>query len=185
MLAAGAHGNFSREVRVTGHAADDSGSEAEHIAGRIEHVRLLRDGVEIEDEALTVPATIGANLQQAATVDVAVENGDDAPLPLRSVLLEMRRRSLCFDAVGADPLELFYGDPALEAPVYDYARTFVPAPRAVTVSFGAEELNRGWRERPDTRSPVARHPRLVYVALLGAVCVLAIVAFRARRAQPH
>jgi hypothetical protein len=43
----------------------------------------------------TYEATIGSNLQDPATVDVVVENGDDPPLPITAVRLEMRQRSLC------------------------------------------------------------------------------------------
>ena len=44
--------------------------------------------------AISVAAILGANLQQPAKVDVAIENGDDQPLPIAAVRLEMRQRKL-------------------------------------------------------------------------------------------
>ncbi len=99
-------------------------SAAEIIAGTILRVHLTQTGRDIHQQQLSIPATLGSNLQSSATVEVAVENGDDTPLPLTAVRLEMRERKLCFDAPTAQPLTLFYGDPALTAPQYDYARLF-------------------------------------------------------------
>ena len=44
-----------------------------------------------------MPAILGSNMQGAATVEVAVDNGDDTPLPITAIRLEMRQRKICFD----------------------------------------------------------------------------------------
>ncbi len=183
VLDASYRGNFSRTVRVMSHTLGAGAAESETVAGRIERIRMERDGVALDDEVLTVPATLGANLQEEAEVEVAIEDGDEAPLPVRAVELEMRQRSLCFEASAARSLELFYGDAALAAPAYDYVRTYAPALRPEMVRLGTEQLNAGWRQRPETRSLVERRPHLAYYALLGAVCVLALAAFRSGKVQ--
>ena len=73
-------------------------------------MQLTQAGREIRQQQLSVPATLGANMQGAATVEVAVDNGDDTPLPITAVRLEMRQRKLCFAAPTAQPVTLFYGD---------------------------------------------------------------------------
>ncbi len=52
------------------------------------------------------PYTIGANLQQQAEVSVGVPGGGKAP---QRVLLEMRRRSLCYEPRSTAPLTLYLG----------------------------------------------------------------------------
>ena len=185
VLDEGFHGNFSRAVRVTSHTMGASAAETERAEGTIERTRMVRDGVELEDETLSVAATLGANLQSAAEVAVAVENGDQAPLPVHAVLLEMRRRSLCFAAAQGAPVELFYGDAGLSGPAYGN----VPLPgagvRVSTVALGPEERNPGFRERPDTRAFLERHPHGPYYALLGMVCLFALLAFGSGKVQHH
>ena len=58
--------------------------------------------------------------------------------PITAVRLEMRERKLCFDAPSAQPLTLYYGDPALTAPQYDYARLFAPSSAMHTARLGPE-----------------------------------------------
>ncbi|HKO20565.1 MAG TPA: hypothetical protein VJU82_16945, partial [Acidobacteriaceae bacterium] len=121
VLAPGFNGNFSRDVRITattnpppkGEPADDNRtSYPEQLTGNILRVHANEAGREIRTEQLSVPAVLGANLQRGAKVEVAIENGDDQPLPIAAVRLEMRRRDLCFDAsaAAAGPLNLYYGD---------------------------------------------------------------------------
>jgi hypothetical protein len=126
-LAPGYKANFSRDVRVSDRpdGAKEAGSET--LAGTILHVHLTQAGREVRQEQLSVPAILGSNMQSAATVDVVVENGDDAPLPIKAVRLEMRQRKICFDDSAGKTLTLFYGDSALSAPQFDYARLFAPS----------------------------------------------------------
>jgi hypothetical protein len=192
VLAQGYKANFSRDVRVTAIAAptpkgpdeDRRAPLPEIMSGSILRVHTNEVGREIRSEQLGVPAILGANLQQPAKVDVAIENGDDQPLPIAAVRLEMRQRKLCFDAPGgvSSGLALFYGDPVLEAPVYDYQRLFTPAQKALAAVLGPETLNPGFQPRPEKEKPFTeRHPEVLWIALIVVICALGLVALRASR----
>jgi hypothetical protein len=176
--------NFSRNVRITDRP-DASDSVSESLAGTIFRVHLTQGGREIRQEQLSVPAILGSNMQSGAAVEVAVENGDDVPLPLGAIRLEMRQRKICFDTSGAQTLTLFYGDPALGAPQYDYARLFVASNAMRNAQLGPEQLNSSYRDRPDARPLSDRHPHLIWVVLLAVICLLAIVAIRSSKTVHH
>ncbi len=128
--------NFSRDIRISDRPDGSANSGSESLAGTILRVHLTQAGREIRQEQLSVPATMGSNMQSAATVEVAVDNGDDTPLPIAAIRLEMRQRKICFDTSTTQPLTLYYGDPALTAPQYDYARLFSPSDAMHTVQLG-------------------------------------------------
>jgi hypothetical protein len=176
--------NFSRDVRIADRP-DGANSTSENLAGTILRVHLTQAGHEIRHEQLSVPATLGSNMQSAATVEVAVDNGDDTPLPITAIRLEMRQRKICFDVSSAQPLTLYYGDPALTAPQYDYARLFTPSDVVRAAQLGSEQLNTTYRDRPDARPLTDRHPHLLWIVLLAVVGTLAIVAIRSSRTIHH
>jgi hypothetical protein len=189
--AVGFKGNFSRDVRVTATAEgvekvpgeEDRAPLPEVVAGTILRVHANEAGREIRTEQLGVPAILGANLQRPAKVEVAIENGDDQPLPIAAVRLEMRQRKLCFDVpAGGAGLALYYGDARLAAPVYDYDRLFTASDKALAVELGAEALNPVYvapaeEERPFTE----RHPEVLWIALIAVICVLGVVAIRSSK----
>jgi hypothetical protein len=186
-LAPGFKGNFSRDVRVTA-LAEKAGEDSlaplpETVSGTILRVHTTEAGREIRTEQLGVPATLGANLQSGAKVEVAIENGDDQPLPIAAVRLEMRQRKVCFDvSPGSGGLALYYGDSRLAAAVYDYDRLFAASDKALVAKLGPETLNADYRapaaeERPFTE----RHPEVLWIALLAVICALGVVALRSAR----
>lgn len=185
------HENFSRDVTVSAHSAGTPASSGDSVSGTIARVKLthaareIPAGFEVDDQQLSFPAILGANLQSAAEVDVSVHNGNDTPLPIASVQLEMRQRRLCFQAARGEQFTLFYGDPELAAPVYDFARTYTPAAHSALVQLGPQELNAAFQPRPDDRPFTERHPQLLWLALLAVVCSLALVAFRSSRVHHH
>jgi len=190
VLTPGVKGNFSREVRVTAEAEkqmkpedDQRAPLPETVTGTILRVHETEAGREIRTEELGFPAILGANLQRGAKVEVAIENGDDQPLPVAAVRLEMRQRKICFDASAAvDGLALFYGDPGLAAPVYDYAKLFRPAEKALAATLGPERLNPAYRPAPAEKLPFTqRHPEVLWVALIAVVCALGMVALRSAK----
>lgn len=174
-------GNFSRDVRVSDRPRGTPKSAAETIDGTIFRVHLNQTGRDIRQQQLSVPATLGANMQGPASVEVAIGNGDDAPLPIAAVRLEMRQRKLCFAAPAAGALTLFYGDEGLAAPQYDYARLFSATAPSASAQLGPEQRNPAYRSRPDTRPLAERYPDLLWIALLAVICVLAVVALRSAR----
>ena len=173
--------NFSRDVVISDHPEGMPASAGENITGTILRVHLTQAGREIRQQELSILGTLGSNLQGSASVEIAVNNGDDVPLPITSVRLEMRERRLCFDAASAGSYTVYYGDAELAAPVYDYARIFSVSRLANAVQLGPEQANPAYSPRPDTRALTERHPDLVWIALLAVICVLALVALKSSR----
>ncbi len=177
--APGDRANFSRPVRILARADKANGGEepaSEEVKGEISRVRLTQNGENIRQSSLSVPALLGSNLQSAAKVEVAVENGDDRPLRLQSVRLEMRQRELCFDAPEA-PAALYSGASGMRAPVYDLSRVFQPGQTAIVARLGPETVNPAYVAPLEVRPFAERHPGLVWVALLAAVMVLGSMAW--------
>lgn len=170
--------NFSRAVTVRA-KSDIAGAAEETLAGMISRVHVREGGQEVREENLQVAATLGANAEAAAKVDVAIENADDRPLALKQVTVAMRERKVCFD-LPAGPLAMFYGDPKLSPAVYDYATTFHEE-HARVGRLGAEMVNPAYVAREERRAPLTeRHPEILWLALLGVVGVLGVFALRQR-----
>lgn len=198
VLAAGFKGNFSRTVQVSAlteaakkgdlelsTAGEEDAGRAplpEVVTGRILRVHENEVGREIRTEQLGVPAILGANLQRAAKVEVEIENGDDQPLPIAAVRLEMRQRKICFNAPTSGGAELFYGDSRLSAPVYDYERLFVASNKALAAELGPEGMNAAYRAPAEKARPFAeRHPEMIWIALIGVISSLGLVAIRSAK----
>jgi hypothetical protein len=116
---------------------------------------------------------------------VTIENGDDPPLDVTSVQLEMAERQLCFEAAAGASYTLYYGDPALSAPHYDYATLFAPEKDAAQATLGPEQRNPEYEARPDQRPFTERHPGLLWAALILVIVVLGWVALRtAKKSGP-
>jgi hypothetical protein len=152
----------------------------EQVSGEISRVKLTAGGKDIREESLSFPATLGANARTGARVTVAIQNGDDRPIALRAVRLEMRQRKLCFDAPN-QPVTLYYGDDSLRAPVYDYARLFEPAAASTAAQMQPEQPNPLYVPRAIRRSFTERHPGILWAVLLGVVAILGIIAFRSAK----
>lgn len=180
-LAPGQVPNLSRAVRITSHVADDRENTDEQIRGDIGHLHLTRYGTPLTYDQMSVPATLGANLQTAAEVQVAIENGSGAPLPIASIALETRQRQLCFDAQSAGLVTLFYGDPQLEPAQYPFARQFRALAVPHLANLGSEQLN----PRYSAPEPVSflrrRHPRSAYLGLLLAICFAGLFLLRSKK----
>lgn len=179
--------NFSWTVTVSArsHSAP-AGSATEQLTGKISRVEITQSGHTIHEQHLSVPGILGANFQYDADVEVAIEDGRDgeaAPLPIAAVRLEMRQRKLCF-AAPATAATLFYGDPALRAPSYEYARLYTPADDTRTATLAAEQLNPLYQPRPDARPFTDRHPELLWLVLIAVFLALGFVAFRSARRLP-
>ncbi len=162
-------GNYSREVTVSARADRAPVTDTEALdAGAIAHVSVPSGDpglypIATREDALN--ATLGATLAQPATVLVAVNNDGKPALPIRSVVLEMRERRLCFFADRASTYTLRYGDPGLAAPVYDESALTVPA-RVLEARLGPETRNPHFKPRHDSRSAFHRYPELFWLAVL-------------------
>ena len=177
--------NFFRTVTLT--ATPDNNRDpiaVESLAGTISHVHLppnpTTGGPAIDTAQQSIDAALGANLRTGATVNIAIDNGDDSPLLLVSAQLEMRQRRICFDAT-APSYTLMYGDAALRAPIYDYARLFTPSTHPTLAPLTPEHRNSHFTARLDTRPYTERHPELLWVVLLAVLAILGSIALRSTR----
>ncbi len=187
-FAQGFNKEFSRTVEVAARVKQKNEPEStEQLSGDI--WRVTRPGASggpaIHQEKLSMDAEIASNLRDPATVTIIVENGDDVPLPIQTVTLQMRQRTLCFDAASGASYVLRYGDAALRAPVYDYARLFQPQSNTIAVTLGPELANADYHPRPDARPFTDRHPELMWVALILVVVVLGGTAMHSLKGKKH
>jgi hypothetical protein len=111
-------------------------------------------------------------------IKVTIANGDDPPLPLLSVQPLALERRVYFDPGGRSVLKMYYGDPKLQAPVYDYAKFFQEQPDAAQAQPGRAMHNAEYVGRPDERPWSERHKAVLWAAMLLAVAALAILAVR-------
>jgi hypothetical protein len=184
--------NFSRPVTVTATPSPspatqtgEAPAQPEQLSGNISRVDLLTAGQQIHSESLSFPAILGANAQSPATVEVAIQNGDDRPLKIRSVTLEMRQRKLCFSPTGETAI-LAYGAPNVAVPVYDFERIFNPAGPFRPASLGHERLNPQFVAPPaKQKSLTERYPQLLWIALVLVVSLLSLIAFRSAKRLPR
>jgi hypothetical protein len=182
--------SFSRDVTVGVQEVEEKRAGEQNPppfeitnAGSLLRVHKVQDGKRIDEERLVVDAPREFfNAPSKWTVKIA--NGDDVPLSLKSVRLEMLERTLCFDAAAGGAYTLRYGDAALSAPQYDYARLFSRQANALQASVGPEQLNPGWQARPDERPFTEKHPTLLWVALVAVVALLGAIALRAQKRSP-
>jgi hypothetical protein len=174
---------FSREVSISvapieeSPAIDAAEPRTVTASGSILRVHSVQNGRRIDEERLTVDAP-WVEIRTPTKWTVTIENGDDAPLRLESVQLQMLERKLCFEGEGGSSYMLYYGDPALTAPSYDYAKLFTLQANATRVTAGAEQANPAYQPRPDTRPFTERHPALLWVALASVIALLGAIALR-------
>jgi hypothetical protein len=148
--------------------------------GGVRRVKMTRAGREID----TAELSLRTSLQRAEPqlLELVVDNGDNPPLRLAAVRLEMLERRLYFVPLGSGSLSLYFGDARLTAPEYDFAKLFREEPDAVAATLGALQANASYAGRPDDRPWSERQPALLWTALLLAIAGLAVVAWRALRA---
>ena len=159
--------NFNRTVRV-------SGDNGEFARGAISRVRVNRGGRTVVSENLSLD--LGA--QPHRRITVAMENGDDMPLPVEQVQLLSFERRVYFDPHGKTRLHLYYGDSKLQAASYDYQKLFQESPTDALAQLGPAEANAQFTGRPDDRPWSERHTALLWTAMLIAVVVLGALALR-------
>jgi hypothetical protein len=175
---------FSRDVSVSvapvaARPSSDDAEPAPPVAagGNLLRLHSTQDGHRIDEERLAVDAP-RVDFNTPAIWTIRIENGDDAPLALASVRLEMEQRDLCFEAAGGVRYTLYYGDPALAAPVYDYAALFSRDEHATQAAAGPEQPNPIYQARLDERPFTEKHPALLWVALVAVIALLGGIALR-------
>jgi hypothetical protein len=177
--------NFSRDVTVKvepvvarRETTEEEVPQPVESSGSLLRLHASPNGHRIDEEHLAMDAP-GADFGEMGSMwTVTVDNGDDVPLAITDVRLEMTERHLCFDAAAGAAYTLMYGDVALSAPRYDYATLFVADAHAAQATLGPEKENPEYQARPDTRAFTEKHPALLWVALVAVVLVLGAVAVR-------
>lgn len=176
--------NFSRDVTVkvsvlpTRSMPEEELPRTTQAFGNLLRVHGTRDGHRLDEEHLIIDAPWFGAGPEGSRWTITIDNGDDPPIELKSVRLEMIQRKLCFDAAPGASYTLFYGDAALAAPRYDYARLFMAEKNPAQATLGPEQANAEYQKRPDTRPFTERHPWLLWVALALVIAVLGLVALR-------
>jgi len=149
-------------------------------SGNLLRVHGVQNGHRIDEEHLAIDAP-WVDFSTPSKWTISIENGDDAPLKLESVRLEMLERNLCFEAQGNGSYLLMYGDPALAAPRYDYATLFTPQANASQIAAGPEQPNPIYKPRPDARPFTEKHPALLWIALAVVIALLGAIALRSAK----
>ncbi len=126
--------------------------------------------------------TIGANLQDDADIGVGViADGTKTALP-HNVVLEMRRREICYQPLSASPVRMLLGNMALLPIRYAYAEHFQPKQQPVLATMGLLEAN------PDYRAPVMASwhvTRLQKIEFAIAACLIALLLTLAPLLRPR
>jgi hypothetical protein len=182
--------DFLRSVSIQAHSESHTPPQPrEVIDGEIWRVTRSADAsgdLAIHAAMLSLPAVIASNLHAPATVRVEINNATDPPLPLKAIQLEMRQRTLCFDAVPGSTYTLAYGDDALRASVYDLSRLAVLPAKPLVATLGREEFNRQYLQRKTTITYKERNPEQRWVELLAALAVVgAFVTSQTKRRGRH
>jgi hypothetical protein len=180
---------FSRTVMAGVTPAAPTATPTEQQPVRVATETLLRvhsvqNGRRLDEERLAFDAP-PVDFNEAAKWTVSIDNGDDAPLAIRQVRLEMLERKVCFEAAAGAAYTLYYGDASLQAPRYDYATLFAERADAAQLTTGAEQPNPAFKTRPDERPFTEKHPVLLWVALVAVVALLGGVALRSAPAKPN
>ena len=173
---------FSRDVSIQADEVEQALAgnavrypQAAASSGNLLRVHTIQNGHHIDEERLTVDAP-RAEFATAAKWTITIDNGDDAPLKVESIHLQMLERDVCFETAGSGNYALYYGDAALSAPRYDYATLFTPQPDAPKAALGAELANAAFEPRPDERAFTERHPALLWAVLVLVILLLGVIA---------
>lgn len=180
--------NFSRNITITvtkqQRAVESERGEPTTYSDSILRIHGVRNGHRIDEERLSIDVPGGDATEATAwptTWLIRVDNGDDPPVALKSVKLEMLERTLCFDSMPGTSYTLYYGDAALQTPRYDYATLFSEEPGAARAALGPERNNPEYQPRPDKRPFTERHPALLWTALVLVIVLLGGIALRSAK----
>lgn len=175
--------DFLRDVTIsaspiTDNAALATAPAAESIPSRIFRVtrRTMPAAMPpIDTHHLFVDVALGSNLRSPARVTVGVYNSYQRPLPIQRIELQMRQRKICFNAAPTTSFVLRYGDAALHAPSYPYARGFQPAAAPIQAVLGPELANPHFVLRPAEASYRRRNPSIMWMMLLAVLTIAGVV----------
>ncbi len=159
----------------------------ESFNGYIQQIHESSGGQMLDVKQMTLDSVLMTNENGPARVTVTIDNGGAAPLPIESVALEMRRRSVCFQARPGVRWELYYGGAGAEAAGDAGRRTLIEAKNSLTAVLGEEHLMSG----PVTVKEITwaeKYPALRWIfgaVLLGFVLALVLRGMRRMSGHPR
>ncbi|HXI42335.1 MAG TPA: DUF3999 family protein [Bryobacteraceae bacterium] len=110
-----------------------------------------------------------------------IYNGDDKPIPVKSVVLEATVRLVKFRLAGAGAFHLLTGNPAANPPAYDFAAVIAreaPQPEVPAI-LRSPGPNPAYRPPPPPVKPWSeRYPQVLYGILLIAVLIMGYITIR-------
>lgn len=177
------HADFLRDVTLAATPLEkgwEATGAAEGVSGHIFRVtRSAMDGIPaIDSQVLAINTVVGANLRSAAKITVSVDNGSAAPLPIERVELEMRERTLCFEARPGISYVLRYGDAELSAPSYGYAQRFAAAVKPLVAVLGTERRNPDYVPHGTGDEQQRPGHELPWLLLIAGVSVAGVIALQ-------
>jgi hypothetical protein len=108
-------------------------------------------------------------------------NGDDKPIPVKSVVLETTARLVKFRLAGAGTFRVLTGNPDAKPPAYDFAAVIAreaPQPE-VQASLQVPALNPGYHPPPPPVKPWSeRYPQVLYGVLVIAILIMGYITIR-------
>jgi len=154
---------FERSITLWGAADDQRGRERTAIASA-----TWRNS---DPEIAAPPLVIDAPLSGTNAVELEIDEGDNAPLPITSAELLLRSFALRFHNPGG-ALHLIYGNGAATTPRYDLA---LIAPRLF-----AEPAHEASVAHPTPVAPAtdSKERKIFWVVIAGAVVLLALLLGR-------
>ena len=172
--------NFRRPVEVVAIGNRSHGQQDEIFvqSGTISRIHLQRKGRPVDSEELTLPVNT-----YERSFRVTIQNGDDPPLRLAKIQPQAYERRVYFDPRGAKALCVYYGDPKLTPPVYDYGKLFTRDTKAAVAELGPPMANPEYVRRPDYRPWTERHGVVLWAALIVAILGLAALALRGLKSE--
>ena len=125
-----------------------------------------------EPEADPPPLTLNAPEREARAVELVIDEGDNAPLPIASAELLLPSYALRFVNPGS-PLTLLYGNPTAPPPRYDLAllapRLFGESSHEVTLAAGTPS---------DADGTTSRERKIFWIVIAAAAVVLLLTLTR-------
>lgn len=175
---------FSRTADLERYPSSPPRSGTTPAPAQSEGVTLARSPEAKRPKAERGPNTIDLGLGAASypsIVRLTIQNGDDAPIALHAVTLEMRERRFCFLPKPDTAYTLRYGDPSLGPPQYDLTPIEAAGANASVSTLGPERALAP--EIVEARPFTERHPVTLWLALILVVGTLGAVALRSARAR--
>ena len=173
---------FSRTADLERYKSSASDTATKAMPSQSEGVTLASLPDAKRPKAEHRPNTIDLGLGAAtypSVVRLTVQNGDDTPVALHAVTLQMRERRLCFLPKPDSSYALRYGDPSLGPPRYDLTPIEAAGANASVSTLGPERALTP--EIAEARPFTERHPVMLWVALILVVGTLGVVALRSAR----